>query len=393
MRITALLAAGSTIEIGGPTTSQITKSVRNNDFLNKIASEIDNFYSPESCHFEHIFHTLETLYSYQRGWAPRSVSEFKPPAGAFFILKEDIYRDQSQLLDAKRFLIETIFAQVNDALCNFDLLKYNWFSNFFNEAIKKCAWDIATLNYDNFLESCIEENLYTDGFTIPYEKFYRFDPLSIEKSSQTRILHLHGNIKYGYPRYSNPNNFIFEETHEDLCKYSDPKSAKDTWFYRSNDNSQAREENVIGPIITGLRKTDKLICHPYDSFYSIFRNAIRNSPRLLIAGYSFGDYYLNSILNRIYRLYGNDRRIVVIDYFPDEELWHCDPNVSSPDNMWSHEKLYFLSMGTNSTRPLGNSLKFKNPLISSDKCCRIYLKGMREAIENHGKDILDFLMS
>ena len=106
-----------------------------------------------------------------------------------------------------------------------------------------------------------------------------------------RILHLHGSILYGYIRTS--NLYAYDDDHEDLYRYDNFQDAKATWFGRSTNTAQSREQAIAGPIITGLRKTDKALCYPYNTYYSLFQDSIIENPRLLIAGYSFGDFHFN----------------------------------------------------------------------------------------------------
>ena len=82
-RITCLLGAGATIPVGGPTTTKITEAARRKvqhvidpgtnawvdvAFIDEIANRLNDFLAPHSCHFEDIFHVLETLESYGAGW-------------------------------------------------------------------------------------------------------------------------------------------------------------------------------------------------------------------------------------------------------------------------------------------------------------------------------------
>ena len=75
---------------------------------------------------------------------------------------------------------------------------------------------------------------------------------------------------------------------------------RETWFGKSNATAQSHEESIIGPLITGLRKTDKLTVHPYDEYQAVFRQAVYKSDRMLVGGYSFGDLYLNSIVDHMW---------------------------------------------------------------------------------------------
>lgn len=89
-----------------------------------------------------------------------------------------------------------------------------------------------------------------------------------------------------------------------LSKFETYEKAKETWFGRSTNTAQSHMESVIGPIITGLRKTDKLVAYPYSSYYHTLMDSLQKNSRLLIIGYSFGDIHFNHLLDRITRIHG-----------------------------------------------------------------------------------------
>lgn len=88
MRVTALLGAGASVDIGGPLSVDLTYRVRARvqeiydpktqninrvPFLNEVSTKLDNYFSPEKSHFEDIFYALESLSSFTRGWRPRTI--------------------------------------------------------------------------------------------------------------------------------------------------------------------------------------------------------------------------------------------------------------------------------------------------------------------------------
>lgn len=404
-RVTCLLGAGTTIPVGGPTTSAITTAARqrqqhvidptsnswiNVAFIDEIAARLDDYLAPHRCHFEDIFHVLEMLESYGAGWRFGTHEKFKPRPGAFVVPSSERFFNSMWLIAAKRSLIEAIAEQVEASVAHFEPTgRHQWFQKFWLEALDRVRWDIGTLNYDNLLEQLCPD--LVDGFGSGSPG--RFDPRLLWHSQHSRILHLHGSLFYGYIPPSQEKHFV--DHWEDLCKFRSHLDARETWFGRSSATAQSHEESVIGPLITGLRKTDKLTIHPYDEYQAVFRRSIYNSPRLLIAGYSFGDLYLNSILDRMLALHGNRRRIVIITWFPGgKDDWHSDPAVLNRDLGWpGMEMLFSLGAAMNSVHPLGDSLVYHEVLTSPDSCCRIYLGGTQKAFQEHGQEILDFLMS
>jgi len=92
--------------------------------------------------------------------------------------------------------------------------------------------------------------------------------------------------------------------------------ARRTWFGRSRNQAQSGERATAGPIITGQRKPDKLLAYPYSTYQTVLHDALLRNPRLLIAGYGFGDIHFNRLLRRLTRIHGNNRRVVLIDFVP-----------------------------------------------------------------------------
>lgn len=401
MRVTAFLGAGASLEIGGPLASNLTCTVRNKkqryydsqlgrkrkvSLLGQITNKLNEFYSPNTCNFEDIFHVLEMLESYGRGWRDRTASTYKPPIAAFLKPRFTKFFDSLGLIVAKRDLLEIVAEAINSYDSIFDSNgNHRWFASFWQEAIKKCPWDIATLNYDTCIEKSI--GVFEDGFEDTGDGYSRFNPRKLYTTSISRLLHLHGCILYGYPRLSDPNKYIYEDDFEDLYKFDTYDEAKKTWFGRSNNTAQSHEETIIGPIITGLRKTDKLISYPYSEYSTTFSKSIFENERLLIAGYSFGDLHFNKILEKIVRLHGNNRKIVIITWFDNRQPWHPDPGVMD----WPGNEMFrFIAKSFKESNPF-KSFSFNSPIVSIDGCVQLYLCGFKDAVDNHGRDIIDFL--
>jgi len=404
-RITCLLGTGATIPVGGPKTAEITDAARQKSqhvidpstgqwidvrFIDEIAERLNHFLAPHRCHFEDIFHVLEGLESYRAGWQTGTHERYKPRLAPFVTPVEGRWFDLMWLIAAKTSLLEAVAEQVEESLNRFEPNgAHQWFRSFWMRALKAAVWDVGTLNYDNLLEQVHPG--FEDGFpTTP--KGARFDPHRLWASRESNILHLHGSIFYGYLPTSEQKGFV--DYHDDLCKYRSSAEARQTWFGRSNPTAQSHDEAVIGPLITGLRKTDKLTVHPYDEYQAVFRRAVRKSPRLLIAGYSFGDLYLNSIVDRMLALHGTSRRVVIVTWFPGgKDNWHCDPHVLQQHYEWPGMEMHY-SLGTamDSPEPLGRSLTYNDRLTSDDGCCRVYFGGTQEAFEKYGVEILEFLM-
>jgi hypothetical protein len=296
--------------VGGPTTPKITKAVRAKtqhvldpdvntwsdvSLIDQVAVTLHKFLHPSECHFEDIFDTHENLQSFHSGWGPQTDERFKPRIATFVQGSDPRWFNPMWQLESKQSLLEAVAEQVEESSANFQPQgQHAWFLSFWSCAFNRIDWDLGTLNYDSLFEQ-IHPSL-EDGYerTIARSRFNRERLL---KTKGSRVLHIHGSIHFGYLPPGETRQFVDFE--EDLIRYASTAEARKTWFGKSTPISQSHQDLVIGPLITGLRKTDKLTVHPYDDYQALFRRALYESPRLLIMGYSFGDLYLNSILNRM----------------------------------------------------------------------------------------------
>ncbi len=298
-------------------------------------------------------------------------------------------KDAIALQTSKRVLIETIADEVNKYDINFkESSKYDWYKEFWAKC--EIKWDITTLNYDTTIENSFNNNI-EDGFEDSGDNYYRFNPLKFLNTKESTIAHLHGCINFGYPIQIR-NKYAFEDTHEDVYKLNSYEDSKITWFGRSTNRSQASEETLIGPIITGLRKTEKLNTFPYSFYQSNFQNSILKNSRLLIIGYSFGDLYLNQIMERINRIHGMDKKIVIITYY-GKNYWADDHRII--DFPEPNEAYFFYAKAFVQDSPFTgykeDNFRKKEPIRDKKGNVLVFLHGLKEALTNHKEEILTFL--
>ncbi len=399
MRLTTFIGAGAAIEIGGPTTHTITTEVRKKkqnfidrrtNYIERVARVLDKYYNTP-CNFEEIYHTLEQIDSYKKGWQG-AAKQYTPFMTAFAKPRfKRFFKDDITILIAKQDLITIVAKLMEGYNSKYKTESENvWHTEFWKLMYDRFKLDIATLNYD----TCIEQSLpkLEDGFEITEDSFERFNPRKLNHSTNSKIFHLHGCIHYGYNRTKNANKYTLEDDFNDLYKFKSYQDASMQWFGRSSNTTQSAEEAIIGPIITGLKKTDKVINYPYSTYYAALQNSIVENNALLIVGYSFGDLHLNRLLERIVRIHGKKRRIVVITKFTGK-AWHHDWTAMNwPEN---RDMMVFMSKAFQDYYPFDNG-SFSmpdSPLISKDGCAKLYLNGFQDAAINHGKKIVEFLSS
>ncbi|OKL35493.1 SIR2 family protein [Domibacillus mangrovi] len=389
-RVTCLLGAGAAIDINGPTTYAITEKVKkHDDFLKGVCDTLEQYYGQEGYNFEDVFHAIETLASYTSR-EDKTLKRFKPALGAFIDPKEPMFFDRFNLTQARTTILKILAEEISkyDTLEN--VSENKWYSEFWRKLNKNSPLDVGTLNYDNTIQKILKENV-TDGFEkVDGELYDRFNPTTIIGTDKTRIMNLHGSIYYGKARGKDPNRHILEDNPHDLYQYKDHDTAFKTWFGSSSYTNQAGEKAEISPIITGLRKLDKLSVHPLSVYNSLFTDSISSNSSLLVCGYSFGDLHINSVLERMASIHGNKRRIVLIVYLSDywKENWSSDLSVMK---CFSLNIRRFLAKTFQETRPLASNFFFENPIISQDGLVRVYFDGFKKTVEDYGKEIIEFL--
>ncbi|MGF9978907.1 SIR2 family protein [Viridibacillus arvi] len=396
-RITCLLGAGAAIEVGGPTSINLTKSIiEESEFLRSISVELDKYYGENNYSFEDLLHFIETASSYMT--SSSALKKYKPILGAFITISSML--NAEELIHARSI----IYTKVWDAIQLYDnelfiSEKNAWYSDFWGNLNRQNNLDIITLNYDTTIQQSLGS--FTDGF-LQEREVDNFSRLSLEELNRkdiSKVINLHGSIMFGGFNIRNPeeaNRYSFEDDFHELYKYSNYETAREMFFStgKSSRVTQSGEIAEITPIITGLRKADKLIIPPYNAFHHYFFDSIRNNSGLLIVGYSFGDLHVNSIIDKITALHGDNRRIVVITYITPKQRdrWHPDNEFLMDDDGWlTTEALSFYSKAAKDYKPLGDTFYYNNPITSKDGRVKIYLEGFKQAVENHSNEIIEFL--
>lgn len=160
-----------------------------------------------------------------------------------------------------------------------------------------------TLNYDTVMDSMEE---WRDGFRSKFGKGYatfrRLRFLEQLGSDEHTLCHLHGSVLYGYHRAESA-----------IVKYSDAEAAINSYRMAKGPKADpAGELALSAPIISGLRKLEKLNSTPYGYYYNAFSSAIMRNPRLVVIGYGFNDAHINYWLGQHKVIHGNRRRVVLI---------------------------------------------------------------------------------
>lgn len=348
-------------------------------------------------HFEILFHVLEQMRAYEWVWSEQCHNPFRYPYFAPFT-KSNFDFSQEEIFAVMENFIMRIMDIVNgyNEYYRNNMANEDWFSDFFKTDF---MWDVFNFNYDTMVEDSLSH--YEDGYEdIAGEAFQKFSPMKLYQNTGqlSTINHLHGCIRYYYKK--NSNSDLCDTTIHDLYKYPDYKTVKSMMMGRgqSKDVSQANEEYFAGPIITGLKKTDKLSCSPYDCYHGNLYKALYSSNALVIVGYSFGDIYVNNLIRMMNTLYGDKKRIVIID------KWNQGIIDSESDGLRKylmasvsqHELTFWLMMtGCTSIYELMDGFlqnDVTKVMVSPNGCLMILADGFKSAV-SHKAEIDAFLKS
>lgn len=329
-RTTFLIGAGTPLDLDlpqsviKPATAKITNDVRRpyTDYLTQgntitvvddIYNQLMGTYPPDRSnpyiggiptpyiHFEHLFHVLEMLDAYSWAWNKKCNNPDRYPIFAPFT-QTNMHFDSNTL----RSVMDQFILRIMDIVNGYDSDFLNhptneWYWRFYQQFGKDS--DFFVLNYDSTIEKAIDA--FEDGFEPDgiQDVFQRFNPKKLFENPKdlSTINHLHGCINYYFHSYTDPNTDIYYYLSNDLYKYQDYTAVRRLMIGRGQNlpRTQSGETYYSSPIVTGLRKTDKLNCIPFDFYHANMTNCIIKNHKLVIAGYSFGDLYCNNLLERM----------------------------------------------------------------------------------------------
>lgn len=433
-RTTAVVGAGAVMDFDLPTgarspgTKSITDAIRSLKVKNLLTREdiveIEEIYQillkeyPCQPNFETIFHVLEMMMAY--GWVwhhptrlPKTPHMF--PVFASFASPKWLF-DEGNVRQALDEVLLTIMDIVNEYNAPYlaDTDFNTWYRCFW-----KCyggSWDVFNYNYDTTIEHTLDH--CEDGFDdIPGRPdFQHFVPQKLwnNKSGVSTMSHPHGCIEFFDSRY---DTAIYEKEYlkyafHDLYKYRSYDIVRKMFIGsgKSKLSNQAGEQFVNTPIITGLLKPDKLNILPFAFYHSHMYNCVMRNNSLLVVGYSFGDLYINQLLERMELVHGARKRVVLIDYWrlPGEEELEILHNDEQRGRALSHLMehmtwesgddlaIFLCRMTGKSSFPEAvhsfTCYDRTGPMISDNGCLMLFIGGFKAA-SVHKEKIYSFLDS
>lgn len=361
----------------------------------KKVSEINCINLPQ-LNFENLLHVIEMCIAYSACWRKEYISWLSYPEFGTLIQPVKYLKDihTYDCIRAAYGLQKTVMDIVNqyDSTFRKDTSTEQWYRNFWRSLSGRS--NIFNLNYDNTIENSLGE--YEDGF-LPIEDGEDYSRFSAKRYYDnprrvSTIAHLHGQILFSVAR-----TYPFEYSMRDMVKNRDYETAcKNRIGGQFPPSNQAKEEYLQPEIVSGLRKTEKMTFAPNNVYLSDLARKVIENNRLMIIGYSFGDLYLNEILGLGKAVHGDDFKVVIIDKFPSY--------INSYTSFFQHlvripERYTFVSRLAKDRLfvEIGQDVipfvvdGYDRPLISRNGNLMMCIRGFKNAVENHGEEIMRFL--
>lgn len=365
--------------------------------LNDIYRKRDIHWINYELNFEELFFLLESMLSFGSNSITYLDPNYCPPLS--ILLREvDELKDYPHIeyVRALHVIVKKIIEMIDKYDTHFREHEESelWYRTFW-KGRNNIRYDVFTFNYDTTIEESMND--YEDGF-LPLANhrlgLSYFDPkrLLTNPNKLSTVQHLHGCIKYS--EYA-PIDCKNTHSNRDMFKMRTVSDAVSQIGRQCKEQSQDRELFLNSPILVGLRKLDKMTCMPSSIYHADLVNKLRRNKGVLIIGYSFGDLYVNQLLQRRLLMKGDKHRMVVIEKFPEYVNSTVDVYRYLSDK---HPKLmtflkpfvdfrfddHFQLQGIEFT-------SYYEPIYSEDHRCMLFICGFKDAIENHQKMIWRFL--
>ena len=353
---------------------------------------------PPKLNFENLFHVIEMCIAYSSFRGKEYISMHAFPEFGALIQPVKFLKDihTYEYIRAAYELQKTVMSIVNQYDTAFDESKLaeQWYRDFWKSLSGRS--NIFNLNYDNTIENSLSE--YEDGFP-PIEDGEDYSRFSAKRYCENQrgvstIAHLHGQILFSEAR-----EYPFDFSRRDLVKNRDYQTAcKNRIGGQIPPTNQAKEVFLQPVILSGSRKTERMMFAPNNVYLSDLAMKVVENNRLLIVGYSFGDLYLNEILGLGIAAHGDNFKVVIIDMFPSyinsyipwfQYLIHgCNPQKYTFVSRIAKDGLLVKAGQTECPIVVGD---YGVPAVSRNGKLMMCISGFKDAVKNHGDEIRSFL--
>lgn len=358
--LTVLTGAGASLHAGAPTSAALTDIFAAREISGAILQALcDNHEDSDEINFEDALHVLEELelFADPRGQsrAIRSLKPFMVPKGCLGGMEGDWAVLRRERLE----VMEQIGARVSELRYGDWPTLYKWLRPFIEH------YDLSwyTLNYDVLSDVVMyalsvrtAKGKWFDGFggRIDMDGSERFRPDWYANPESCgldpvhfSLAHLHGSVLYAY-RTSDPR--LAHHLGYELVRATSLKVSTTNWamFHGRALSDPEMDFGPVSPIISGLRKSDKLNVRPYGNYLHGFADSLSSTPYLLIIGYGGADPHINYWLREFIDIHTRNARVVEINLIDKPEL-SAVAKLGSYDLRWESigDGIYRNYMGVN----------------------------------------------
>ena len=312
-----ITGAGTSVSFGFPSTSKFTNLIENSlradssmstgavSLYDDIVTGLKSYLTKPGVTFEDIYQSIQDIRTIQCiPTDPKALDEFRPRVGATHILKGHLcsYSNQEGLILQNAYLNNILDTFLNSLTSASGVDQLSTALMYLHK--KFILWSF-TLNYDNLISDVLLD--FVSGF-IPGGAPRAFDPnilLSALYSHNPIHCHLHGSLKWGFPKTLSNDPF---ELHE----FDNPKDGVENSKTRPSGRSAQRGETLpTSPIITGLDKTELVFRQPFFTAFLAFFRSLSLCSDLLISGYGFSDRHVNMCIQQCRRYRPNVRTYII----------------------------------------------------------------------------------
>lgn len=273
------------------------------------------FWAPN---FEHILAAIEELQSVAESQNRPMVDNFKNVLAPFIKVETacESLREPTFLWYSRGELIKLVSRIFQDRFAEKQNVELDT-QKFIERLRERYRVSIFTLNYDDLPERA-GLALY-DGFSNGHENFWSFNRREFQSRMEEKaelLCHLHGSIRFGYPRG-------IPQLASEIVKYGNSREA-----LQSMEGFGKSETNVKGsivsaaPLISGFNKIAKLsYCPiPYGYYYRALGDSLIKCPRLIIVGYGGLDDHINTCLREFMSFHEQTKRVVYVTMRKGEQV-------------------------------------------------------------------------
>lgn len=345
--------------------------------------------------FEELYFLLESMLSLTSNGIEYFDPTGVPPLSTLLIVRKEL--ESYKHVEFERAVFESLKEIISiieryDSHFREHTDSENWYRKFW-KGRDNIKYDIFTFNYDTTIEQCIGD--YEDGFELIEEsedKVSAFLPKKLlnNPNNLSTVQHLHGCIYYA----ECPEECGNSHSNRDFFKMKSVKDAIKHIGRQQDEQTQAKEFFINSPILIGLRKLDKMTFLPSSIFHANLINKLIENRGILIIGYSFSDLYVNQLLQRRLLMYGDNHRLVIIDYFPPyvNNIQAFYRYTQDKKGHLLHFIKPFMNLRIEDFKIKGAEFRtYNDPIYSEDHKCMLFICGFRKVVESYTDLLHDFL--